>query len=113
VSAPRGGARGRPSPALLCVRVTPRSPRDAVVGWEEDALRVRVTAAPADGAANRAVIDLLARHFDVPKSRIAIVRGETAREKWVRVADLDLAALRERDSARAAAAGKRQSHKEQ
>jgi uncharacterized protein len=84
----------RPAPALLCVRVTPRGGADAVVGWEGDALRVRVAAAPADGEANRAVIALLAKRFGVSKSEIEIVRGDTSREKWVRVGALDPAALR-------------------
>ncbi|MFN0151765.1 MAG: DUF167 domain-containing protein, partial [bacterium] len=102
--APRGvraarGAAPRPArsaPALVCVRVTPRGGRDAVTGWDGDTLRVRVAAAPSDGAANRAVIDLLARHFGVAKRDIELVRGESSREKWVRVGGLDVAALRAR-----------------
>ena len=90
------GARGRRTAALLHVRVTPRGGRDAVIGWEGGIFRVRVAAAPADGAANRAVVDLLARHFGVARRAIIIVRGETAREKWIQVGSLDLAALRAR-----------------
>ena len=92
-----GATPGRPrAGALLCVRVVPRGGRDAIDGWEGEALRVRVAAAPADGKANAAVIALLARAAGIPKSQVAIVRGAASREKWVRVGSLDAAAARER-----------------
>lgn len=68
--------------ARLCVRVTPRASRDAVEGFDADGtLRVRVTAAPADGAANAAVAKLLARALDLPGRDIVLVSGATARQK--------------------------------
>jgi len=45
---------------LLHVRVQPKARASAIVGWQAGTLRVRVTAAPEDGRANRAVIELLA-----------------------------------------------------
>ena len=82
----------------FAVRVTPRGGRDAVEGWTRDAegrpvLKLRVSVAAADGAANAAVLALLARALEVPKSRLAIVRGETARVKQVEAQGLDAAAL--------------------
>jgi uncharacterized protein (TIGR00251 family) len=70
------------------VRVQPRASRNEVVGWQDDALRVRVTAPPADGLANRAVTDLLARALRLPASQIALVRGAASRDKLFRVARL-------------------------
>jgi uncharacterized protein (TIGR00251 family) len=87
--------------ALLHVRVVPRGGRDTIVGWEGEALRVRVAAAPADGKANAAVVALLARAARVPKSEVTIVRGASSREKWVRVDALDAAAIRGRIAAAA------------
>jgi hypothetical protein len=49
-------------------------------------LRVRVMAAPVDGAANRAVIGLLAETLRIAPSRIELVRGATSRNKVFRVA---------------------------
>lgn len=74
----------------FAVRVTPRGGRDAVEGWASDAagrpvLKLRVAAAAADGAANAAVIAVLAKALGRPKSAIAIVRGQTARVKQVEV----------------------------
>ncbi len=82
----------------LAVRVTPKGGRDAVDGWGEDAngrafLKVRVSAAASDGAANAAVLALLAKTLKVPKSSLRIVSGETARLKLVEVEALGAEAL--------------------
>ena len=85
---------------LLHVRVQPRARRDEVVGWQDDALRVRVTAPPADGLANRAVTDLLARALGLPASRLALVRGAASRDKLFRIERLSSADVRQRLGAR-------------
>jgi uncharacterized protein (TIGR00251 family) len=70
---------------LLHVRVQPKARANVVKGWHGAALRVSVTAAPEDGKANRAVIDLLAETFDVAPSSINLVRGAASRDKWFRL----------------------------
>jgi uncharacterized protein (TIGR00251 family) len=77
-----------PPEALLTVQVRPRAAQDAVAGWVGAALRVRVTAPPAGGAANEAVRTLLARALGCPRAAVEIVRGAAARTKLVRVAGL-------------------------
>lgn len=67
------------------VRVVPRSSRSAVIGVFEGALKVSLTAAPVEGAANTALVKLLSQLFDVPKSAIAIIRGERSKNKTVRI----------------------------
>jgi len=67
------------------VRVAPRASRDRVLGVHEGALKVALTAAPVDGAANEALRKLLARALGVPKSDVEIVRGARARNKLLRV----------------------------
>lgn len=74
----------------FAVRVTPRGGRDAVEGWTVDdagraALKVRIRAAPADGAANVAVVKLLASHFRIRQADLRIVSGHTARLKLIEV----------------------------
>jgi hypothetical protein len=71
--------------ALLRLRVQPRASRDEVVAWQDDALRVRVTAPPVDGDANRAVEQLLARELRVRPSAVTVIRGQRSRDKLVRV----------------------------
>ncbi len=94
--------RETPSPAapLLHVRVQPRARRNEVVGWQDDALRVRVTAPPADGQANHAVADLLARALGLPVSQVALVRGAASRDKLFRIGRLSPSDVRLRLAAR-------------
>ena len=82
-----------PPDARLTVEVRPRAGRDQILGWHGGALRVRVAAPPADGAANQAVRALLAAELGCAPSRIEIVRGHTARTKAIRVAGLAPAEL--------------------
>jgi uncharacterized protein (TIGR00251 family) len=74
----------------LSLRVTPGARRTAIDGIETRAgqpvLRLRVTAPPDKGRANKAVIALLAKTLRAPKSAIAIAAGHSARDKRVRIA---------------------------
>ena len=77
-----------PNPGESCtikVRVQPKSSRNQVSGFQDGALRVRVTAAPTEGQANAAVIALLAKTLGVSKSRLGIIRGYSSRDKVVSV----------------------------
>ena len=65
------------------VRVIPRAKQNKITVENDGCLRVHITAAPVDGAANDAVIRALADYFDVPKSQIKIIRGATSRNKVV------------------------------
>ncbi|MCC2602802.1 DUF167 domain-containing protein [Sphingopyxis yananensis] len=67
------------------VRVTPGAGRDEVK-LVDGAVHVRVTAPPADGAANEAVIKLLAAALGRPKRDISLLRGDTARIKLIGIA---------------------------
>ncbi len=70
---------------MVEVRVQPRARRNEVVEQAGGVVRVRVTAAPEAGAANRAVIALLAEAFGVAPSRVELVRGAASRDKLFRV----------------------------
>jgi uncharacterized protein (TIGR00251 family) len=75
--------------ADLAIRLTPRADRDQLIAG--DPLRARVTAPPVDGQANAALIKLVAKTLGVPKSRVTVVKGHTARDKLVRVDGLSAA----------------------
>ncbi len=66
------------------VRVTPHAKQNKVVD-AGGVLRVYTTVAPENGRANSAVIELLSDYFDIPKSRINIIKGLTARDKVVTI----------------------------
>ena len=83
----------------LRVRLTPRARRDRIDGFAADAeggrvLKVRVSAPPVEGAANAALIRLLAKALGVPKSAVTIAAGENSRIKTLEIAGdpADLAA---------------------
>ncbi len=81
---------------VVALRVTPRSVRDAIEGVDDEgALRVRVTAAPADGAANKAVIKLLAKALGVPKSALTLVAGASSRHKRLRIEGMSAVAVQQ------------------
>ena len=75
---------------VLPIRVTPRSARPGIGGWLKGAdgreeLDVKVAEAPADGAANDAVVKLLARALGVSRSELSIISGGTSRHKRVAI----------------------------
>lgn len=67
------------------LRVIPRARQNKIDVDENGTYRVHITAAPVDGAANVAVIKMMAEYFGVPKSQIKIVRGETSRDKIIEI----------------------------
>jgi len=67
------------------VRLRPRGPTDRVDGVRDGELRVRVAAPPVDGAANSALLRLLARELDVAPTSIRLVAGAAGRRKIVSI----------------------------
>jgi len=74
-------AEWRGKDLLLSVRVHPRASRNEILGIDHGQLRIRTTAAPTDGKANKAVTRLLADYLQVSPSRIVLIRGKTHRNK--------------------------------
>jgi uncharacterized protein (TIGR00251 family) len=75
---------------IVAVRVTPRSAKPGIGGWRAGAdgreeLEIRVAEAPSDGAANEAVIRLLAKALGISRSQVAITSGHASRHKRVEV----------------------------
>lgn len=68
------------------IKVIPRSSLNVVVGEMADGtLKVKLTAPPVDGKANKALIELLADFYDTPKNKIKIVSGLTSKNKLVEI----------------------------
>jgi len=72
----------------FAVRVVPRASKDEIVGIHGDALKVRLTAPPVEGRANKALIVFLAKRLGVRKSQVEIVAGATSRRKMIRIIGL-------------------------
>jgi uncharacterized protein YggU (UPF0235/DUF167 family) len=74
----------------IAIRVTPRSAKPGIGGWRTGAdgreeLEVRVAEAPADGAANIAVVALLAKALGLSRSEVSITAGQASRHKRLSV----------------------------
>jgi len=82
------------------LRVQPRASRNQLVVHGPDRLVLRLTAPPVEGAANAACCAFLAGQLDLPRSRIAILRGESARWKQVRIRNANSADVLARLQAR-------------
>lgn len=67
------------------VLVQPRSSKKAVAGTHQDALKIKLTAPPVEGAANAQCLEVLAKALDRPKSTLTIVNGQTSRRKQILV----------------------------
>ncbi|MCK6553434.1 DUF167 domain-containing protein [Candidatus Binatia bacterium] len=78
------------------VRVQPGAARTEIVGRHGDAIKVRVAAPPARGAANAALTDALAAALGVPRRAVRVVQGQASRAKVVEVACVDVARCRAR-----------------
>lgn len=76
------------------IRVVPRASSSRFEVQPDGSIKVWVTAAPADGQANEAVVGLLSKALGVAKMRLEIVRGWTSRDKTIAVEGLDEAGLR-------------------
>ena len=77
---------------VLSVRVITRAGRSGLAGTRDDAVLVRLGAAPVDGAANAELVAVLAAAFGVARRDVAIVSGERSRHKRVRLRGVDAAA---------------------
>ena len=66
---------------ILNVRVQPRAASDAFAEHNDDFIKIRITAPPVDGKANKHLVAFLAKTFKVAKSSIELLSGETGRNK--------------------------------
>jgi len=87
--APEGGV-------LLSVKAVPGASRDEVVGRLGDRLKIRISAPPEGGRANKAIRRLLAKELGVKPGDVAVTAGETSAEKTVRIAGVSVEAVESR-----------------
>ena len=78
----------------LTVRVQPRAAASEIAGVHGEALKVRLTAPPVDGAANEALVEFLAGTFEIPKRAVTIVSGSSSRLKVVELTGITVDRVR-------------------
>ncbi len=72
-----------PQGIILKVFVQPKSSKNMITGIYSDALKIKLTAPPVDGAANKMCIKFLAKCLKVPKTSLEIISGHTSRTKYM------------------------------
>lgn len=77
------------------ILVQPRASRAKIGPMHDGRIKIAVTAPPVEGAANKAVVDLLARRLKRPRRDVTVIRGVGSRRKTVRVAGVDPATVEE------------------
>ncbi|MBW1981191.1 MAG: YggU family protein [Deltaproteobacteria bacterium] len=81
--------------AILKVQVQPRASRDEVAGPRDEQLKIRITASPEKGKANRHLVKFLAKQLRLSPSQVEIVSGFTARKKVVLLRGVSAAEVEE------------------
>jgi uncharacterized protein len=81
---------------LISIKVTPNAPKDAILGWKEGRLCVKVQGVPEKGRANERLIEFLAEQLGISRSRLTIVSGETSRLKRIRIDDFTIEDLHQK-----------------
>jgi uncharacterized protein (TIGR00251 family) len=71
--------------ATIEIHLQPGAKRNEIVGFKEGVLYAKVTALPQKGQANRALLELMAEILGVPKSALAIIRGQSSRNKVIAI----------------------------
>jgi len=75
-----------PGGVRLAVQVQPGAKKTEVVGLLDDALKIKLAAAPVEGKANEALVRFLAASLDVPRSAVTLTHGATNKKKLLEVA---------------------------
>jgi len=82
--------------STLAVKVIPNAPRTAIAGRLGDAVKIKLHAPPVEGRANAALCEFLADHLGLPRRAITLLRGDTSRQKVLRIDGLSAAEVNAR-----------------
>ena len=64
------------------IKISPNSKRNEIIKTDAE-VKIKITAQPIDGKANKALIEYLSKEFKIPKTSIQILKGETSKEKTI------------------------------
>jgi len=81
---------------LLLLRITPNARKSEVIGWHNEAIKIKIQAPPVEGKANAAVLRFLAEQLEVAAGDLHLCGGGKSRDKRVEVHGLDLAQICEK-----------------
>lgn len=65
---------------IVNIKISPNAKKNEIIK-ENDCIKIKITAQPIDGKANKALVEFLSKYFKIPKTYIKILKGETSKEK--------------------------------
>jgi len=77
---------------LLQIKIVPNSSKNCIIK-DETGIKIKLTAQPIEGKANKALIEFLSKQLKVPKTSIEILKGETSKEKTLLIKITDSAKI--------------------
>ena len=72
---------------IFTAHIIPRSSINKIIGFKNGSLKIKITTPPIDGAANKAIINIISKEFNIAKQHVSIVRGFTSRHKTIEISD--------------------------
>lgn len=73
---------------IVNLRISPNAKKNEIIK-DGDIIKVKITALPVDGKANKALVEFFAKNFKIPKTSIEILKGETSKEKTILFKTMD------------------------
>lgn len=73
---------------IVNLRISPNAKKNEIIK-DGDIIKVKITALPIDGKANKAIVEFFAKNFKIPKTSIEILKGETSKEKTILFKTMD------------------------
>ncbi len=70
------------SGVVVSLRISPNAKKNEIVK-DGDIVKVKITAQPIDGKANKSLVEFLSKNFKIPKTSIKILKGETSKDKTI------------------------------
>ena len=71
-----------PDGIIINIKISPNAKKNEIIN-EGEISKIKITAQPIDGKANKALIEFLSKNFKIPKTSIKILKGETSKEKTI------------------------------
>lgn len=73
---------------IIRLKISPNASKNEIIK-SSDGIKIKITAQPIDGKANKCLVEFISKKYKIPKSSIEIVRGETSKEKTILIKNLD------------------------
>ena len=75
---------------IINLKISPNASKNEIIKTDDGIFKIKITAQPVDGKANKALIEFLSKNLKVPKTSIEILKGHSGKEKTLLVRSKDI-----------------------